>query len=159
MRAPTPAVAALVRAGVAHRIHQYDHDPAAESFGQEAVDALGVDAGQVFKTLIADVDGALVVGVVPVEGRLDLKLLAAARGAKRAEMADPAAAERATGYVVGAISPVGQKRRLPVVIDDSASTWETVFCSGGRRGLEIELAPADLCAVVDGRLAPISRAR
>jgi Cys-tRNA(Pro)/Cys-tRNA(Cys) deacylase len=149
----------LLRAGVAHQVHRYEHDPAVASYGLEAAEALGLDGSQVFKTLVTDAGGRLVVAVVPIEALLDLKALAAAMGAKSAEMADPSAAERATGYVVGGISPVGQKRRLPTVVDESAAAWETVFVSGGRRGLEIELAPRDLLAVTQGRLAPIARAR
>ena len=153
VRAPTPAVAALVRAGVTHQVHRYEHDPAVASYGSEAAEALGLDGGRVFKTLVTSAGGQLVVAVVPIEALLDLKALAAAVGAKSAEMADPPAAERATGYVVGGISPVGQKRRLPTVVDETAAAWETVFVSGGRRGLEIELAPDDLVAVTQGRLA------
>ena len=157
--APTPAIAALLRAGIAHQVHHYGHDPAVASYGDEAVEALGVDAGRVFKTLVAVVDGALVVGVVPVELRLDLKALAAATGGKRAEMAAPATAERATGYVLGAISPIGQRRRLPIVVDARAEGWDTIFFSAGRRGLELEVAPADLLDVARARLAPIGRVR
>ena len=160
MAAPTPAIAALVRAGIEHRVHVYEHDPSIESFGEEAAAAMGVDAGRVFKTLIASTfGGVLVVAVVPVSAMLDLKALAGAIGAKRAEMADPAAAERTTGYLVGAISPIGQKRALDTVLDESALVWETVFCSGGRRGLEIELAPEALLRATNGDTAPIARWR
>ena len=158
MGAPTKAVAELVRAGVPHELHRYEHDRAASSYGEEAAVVLGVEPGRVFKTLLATVDGLLVVAVVPVTGQLDLKELAAAVGARKAAMADPAEAERATGYVVGGISPIGQKRRLRTVVDESAASWPTVFVSGGRRGLEIELAPADLRAVTDAAVAPIARA-
>ena len=158
MGAPTQAVAELVRAGVAHQLHRYEHDAAAASFGAEAADVLGVDPARVLKTLVASVDGGLVVAVVPVTGQLDLKALAAAVGGRKATMADPGAAERATGYVLGGISPIGQKRRSPTVVDASASGFDTVFVSGGRRGLEIELAPGDLVAVTGARLAPIARA-
>ncbi len=157
MAASTPAIAALVRAGVEHRVHSYTHDPAVESFGEEAVDALGVDAGRVFKTLVVSTGTALVVGIVPVPTMLDLKALAAVVGAKRVDMADPAAAERATGYLVGAISPVGQKRRLDTVLDESALSWDTVFCSAGRRGLELEIAPRALLEVTRARAAAIAR--
>jgi Cys-tRNA(Pro)/Cys-tRNA(Cys) deacylase len=157
--AATPAIAALVRRGVDHRVHTYEHDPAARSYGQEAADAMGVDPARVFKTLVAAVGSSLVVAVVPVTGELDLKALASAVGAKRADMADGAAAERATGYVLGGISPLGQKRSLATVVDESASTWDTVFVSGGRRGLEIELRPSDLVAATSARVAPIGRAR
>jgi len=153
----TTATAALERAGVPFTVHEYPHDPRAESYGQEASQALGVSPDRVFKTLVADVDGALVTGVVPVEGQLDLKALAAACGGKKAAMAQVAAAERATGYVAGGISPVGQRKRLPVVVDASALGFETVFCSAGRRGLEIELAPADLVRAAGATVADIGR--
>jgi Cys-tRNA(Pro)/Cys-tRNA(Cys) deacylase len=152
----TPATALLAKLGVAHSVHVYDHDPQ-RGYGLEASDALGVPPERVFKTLVADVDGVLTVGVVPVAGQLDLKALAAAAGGKKAVMADVAAAERATGYVAGGISPLGQRRRLPVVIDSSALEFATVFCSGGRRGLEIELAPADLVRAAGARLAVIAQ--
>ena len=138
-------------------MHVYDHDPRRGAYGLEASDALGVAPEQVFKRLVAEVDGALTVGVVPVAGQLDLKALAAAAGGKKAVMADVAAAERATGYVAGGISPLGQRRRLPVVIDSSALEFATIFCSGGRRGLEIELAPADLVRAVGARVAVIAQ--
>jgi Cys-tRNA(Pro)/Cys-tRNA(Cys) deacylase len=159
VKGPTPAIAAVVRAGVVHEVHQVGHDPTVTAYGQEAADALGVEPGRVFKTLVGSVGGRLVVAVVPVSGELSLKALAAALGAKNAEMADPAVAERSTGYVVGGISPVGQKRRLPTVIDQSVTRWATIFVSGGRRGLELELAPADLVGLTDGRLAPIALPR
>jgi Cys-tRNA(Pro)/Cys-tRNA(Cys) deacylase len=146
---------ALERARIPFTVHEYPHDPRHESYGQEAAEALGVPAERVFKTLIAEVDGALVAGVVPVGGQLDLKALAAAAGGKKAAMADVTAAERATGYVAGGISPVGQRKRLPVVVDASALAHRTVFCSGGRRGLEIELAPADLVRGAGATVASI----
>jgi len=152
----TPATALLQKHKVAHTVHSYDHDPRAESFGSEAVEALGLDAARVFKTLVADVDGKLVVGVVPVTGQLDLKALAAAAGGKKAKMADPAAAQRATGYVLGGISPLGHRSRLPVVLDSSATDFPTMFCSGGRRGLEIELDPAELARLTSAVVAPIA---
>jgi Cys-tRNA(Pro)/Cys-tRNA(Cys) deacylase len=154
----TAATAALERAGIRFTIHEYAHDPRHESYGLEASQALGVPPGRVFKTLIAEVDGNLVAGVVPVDGQLDLKALAAAAGGKRASMAAVAAAERATGYVAGGISPVGQRKRLPVVLDASAMSFGTVFCSGGRRGLEIELAPADLARAANATVASIGSA-
>lgn len=153
----TPATVALTREGVAFTLHAYTHDPDAASYGEEAATALGVTADRVFKTLVADVDGALTVGVVPVAGKLDLKALAAAVGGKRAAMADPAAAERATGYVVGGISPLGQKKRLATVVDESALAHETVFVSAGKRGLEIEIAPGDLLRMTDAKSADIGR--
>jgi Cys-tRNA(Pro)/Cys-tRNA(Cys) deacylase len=147
----------LARLGVAHSVHAYDHDPRQGGYGVEASDALGVPPERVFKTLVAEVDGALTVGVVPVAGQLDLKALAAAAGGKKAVMADVAAAERATGYVAGGISPLGQRRRLPVVVDESALGFATIFCSGGRRGLEIELAPTDLVRAARARVAAIAQ--
>jgi Cys-tRNA(Pro)/Cys-tRNA(Cys) deacylase len=151
----TPATIALERARISFTMHEYEHDPRHESYGLEASQALGVPPGRVFKTLIAEVDGRLVAGVVPVGGQLDLKALAAAVGGKRAALAEVAAAERATGYVAGGISPVGQRKRLPVVLDRSAMDHATVFCSGGRRGLEIELAPADLVRAAAATVASI----
>ncbi|MFE6614837.1 Cys-tRNA(Pro) deacylase [Amycolatopsis sp. NPDC057786] len=151
----TPATALLAKQKVAHVLHAYDHDPRAESYGLEAVEALGLDPARVFKTLVAEVDGKLTVGVVPVTGQLDLKALAAAVGGKKAKMADPAAAQRATGYVLGGISPLGHRSRLPVVLDSSAEKFETVHCSAGRRGLEVELAPGDLARLTGAVLAPI----
>jgi len=153
----TAATALLERQGIPHTVHTYAHDPRHESYGAEASEVLGVPARRVLKTLVADVDGRLTVGVVPVSAQLDLKALAAAAGGKKAAMADPAAAERATGYVVGGISPLGQRRRLPVIVDASALEFPTVYCSGGRRGLEIELAPADLIRAANATAAPISR--
>jgi Cys-tRNA(Pro)/Cys-tRNA(Cys) deacylase len=152
----TPATVLLARLGLAHTVHGYEHDPRRNSYGLEAAEALGVPAGQVFKTLIAEVDGALTVAVVPVDRQLDLKALAAAAGGKRARMAEVSAAERATGYVAGGISPLGQRQRLPVVIDATAAQFATVFCSAGRRGLEIEVAPADLAAAAGAAMAAIS---
>jgi len=147
----------LEREGIPHTVHTYAHDPQHESYGSEASEALGVAPERVLKTLIAGVDGTLTVGVVPVSAQLDLKALAAAVGGKKATMADPAAAERATGYVVGGISPVGQRKRLRVVIDSSALEFPTVYCSGGRRGLELELSPTDLVRAAHATVAPISR--
>jgi Cys-tRNA(Pro)/Cys-tRNA(Cys) deacylase len=151
----TPATATLTKQGIAHRLHSYAHGNG-QAYGPEAAELLGLDPDQVFKTLVAEVDGALTVGVVPVSTTLDLKALAAAVGGKRAKMADVAAAERATGYVAGGISPLGQRKRLPTVLDASAQRWETVFCSAGRRGLEVELAPADLARLTGARFAPIA---
>lgn len=155
--APTPAVAALQRSGVAHRVLSYAHDPAAASYGREAATALGVDARQVHKTLVAAVDGRLVVGVVPVSAEMDLKALAAACGGKKAVMARPADAERATGYVVGGISPLGPRTRLGVVIDGAALAWPLIYVSAGRRGLELELAPGDLVRACSAVVAPLAR--
>jgi Cys-tRNA(Pro)/Cys-tRNA(Cys) deacylase len=152
----TPATALLGKRRIPHQVHAYEHDPRADSFGLEAAEALGQPPERIFKTLVAEVDGKLAVGVVPVTGQLDLKALAAAVGGKKAKMAEIAAAERATGYVVGGISPVGQKKRLPVVIDTSATGFDTIYCSAGRRGLEIELAAADLVRLLDARVADIA---
>jgi len=152
----TPATVALRAAGIPFTEHAYTHDPANTNFGLEAATALGLDPDRVFKTLLADVDGRLVVGIVPVTGKLDLKRLAAAVGGKRATMADPAVAERKTGYVVGGISPIGQKTAHPTVIDETAELWDTVYVSGGRRGLDLELAPADLVRATDATLADIA---
>jgi len=148
---------ALTRAGVAFTEHPYSHDPGAASYGVEAADVLGLDPRQVLKTLLASVDGRTVVGVVPVSGQLDLKALASAAGGKRATMADPAVAERMTGYVVGGISPVGQRRALPTVVDESALGFDIVYVSGGRRGLDLGLAPADLVRVTRATVAAIGR--
>jgi Cys-tRNA(Pro)/Cys-tRNA(Cys) deacylase len=154
----TRATQLLARLGISHSVHRYEHDPRHPSYGQEASDALGVPPERVFKTLIADVDGALTVAVVPVSGTLDLKALAIAAGGKKAAMADPAQAEKASGYVTGGIAPLGLRRALPVVVDESALDHDTVFCSAGQRGLEIELAPADLVIAAGARTAPIARA-
>jgi Cys-tRNA(Pro)/Cys-tRNA(Cys) deacylase len=153
----TRATELLTRLGISHTIHRYSHDPRHPSYGQEASEALGVPAERVFKTLIADVDGQLTVGVVPVAGSLDLKALAAAVGGKRAAMADPVQAEKSSGYVTGGIAPVGLRKRLPVVVDETALRYATVFCSAGQRGLEIELAPADLISAAGARTAAIAR--
>jgi Cys-tRNA(Pro)/Cys-tRNA(Cys) deacylase len=152
----TPATVALRAAGVQFTEHAYTHDAANTNFGLEAASALGLDPDRVFKTLLADVDGRLVVGIVPVTGKLDLKRLAAAVGGKRAAMADPAVAERRTGYVVGGISPIGQKTAHPTVIDETAELWDTVYVSGGRRGLDLELTPADLVRATNAILADIA---
>ncbi|MEO5832528.1 MAG: Cys-tRNA(Pro) deacylase [Nakamurella sp.] len=153
---PTPGIAALVRAGTAHTLHPYHHDPRSTAFGDEVVAALDLDPYRVFKTLVAQVDQVLVVGVVPVAAQLDLKALAAAVGGKKAAMAAVAAAERSSGYVAGGISPLGQRRRLATVVDESARSFPTVFVSAGKRGLQVELDPADLVAVTGGRYARIA---
>ena len=154
----TPATVALDRAGVPYAGHPYAHDPAASGYGREAARALGVDPARVFKTLLVETAKGLAVGVVPVAGQLDLKALAAALGAKSVTMADPSAAERSSGYVVGGISPVGQRRALPTVLDETAYAHPTIFVSGGRRGFDIELAPDDLAAVSRAVRARIGRA-
>jgi Cys-tRNA(Pro)/Cys-tRNA(Cys) deacylase len=152
----TPATALLTKAKIAFTLHPYDHDPRAEAYGDEAAAALGVEPTRIFKTLVALIDGTLTCAVVPVAARLDLKALAAAVGGKRGAMAEPAAAARATGYVVGGISPIGQRSRLPVVVDASAQALETVYVSAGKRVLQVELAPADLIRAANARFAPIA---
>ncbi|MCC9706483.1 Cys-tRNA(Pro) deacylase [Streptomyces sp. MNU76] len=154
----TPATVALTAAGVEFTVHAYEHDPAHPSYGEEAAEAMGVSPERVFKTLVADVDGALVVAVVPVSGSLDLKALATAVGGKRATMADPTLAERTTGYVRGGISPLGQRKRLRTVLDASAEAHDTICVSAGRRGLEVELAPGDLAKLTEAVTAEIARA-
>lgn len=154
----TPATVALTAAGIPFTPHAYDHDPANTNYGLEAANALGLDPEQVFKTLMTDVDGVLTVAIVPVTGKLDLKALAAAVGGKKAELADAKLAERKTGYVVGGISPIGQKTPHPTVLDETAELYDSVFVSGGRRGFDIELAPADLLRVTGGFTAAIARA-
>ncbi|WP_253904357.1 Cys-tRNA(Pro) deacylase [Arthrobacter sp. Br18] len=153
---PTPAAVAASAAGIDFLLRSYTPDPTAASFGSEAAAALGEDPRRIFKTLMAVADGVMVAAVVPVTGHLDLKSLAAALGAKRAAMADPAAAQRRTGYVLGGISPLGQRHACTVVLDASALEFRTVLVSGGRRGLEIELSPADLEKVTAARIAPIA---
>lgn len=144
-----------MRHGVRHRLHSYTHG-SGQAYGIEAAELLGLDPAQVFKTLVAEVDGTLTMGVVPVSATLDLKALAAAVHGKRARMADVTAAERATGYVAGGISPLGGRKRLPTVLDASAQELPTLFCSAGRRGLEVELAPADLARLTGARFAAIA---
>lgn len=153
----TPATVALTAAGIAYTAHPYTHDPRAASYGLEAAEALGVAPERVFKTLLASLDGSLVVGIVPVSGQLDLKALARALGGSRAQMAEVAAAERTTGYVAGGISPFGQKRRLPTALDASALDHPTIFVSGGRRGLDLELAPDAVVAATGAVTATIGR--
>ncbi|MGV9820897.1 Cys-tRNA(Pro) deacylase [Nocardia xishanensis] len=159
--ASTPAIRTLTKAGIAHRVHSYAHDPRADSYGAEAVDALaaelGVSAAQIFKTLVVELStGTLAVAVLPVPNTLSLKAAAAALGAPKAAMADKTKAERTTGYVLGGISPLGQRKRLPTVVDDSALRWDRVLCSAGKRGLEIELAPADLVRAASAVTASIT---
>jgi Cys-tRNA(Pro)/Cys-tRNA(Cys) deacylase len=151
----TPATAALAAAGVPFVLHAYVHDASVASYGMEAAEALGIPPEMVFKTLMVEVEGRLAVGVVPVSGNLDLKAFAAALGAKKAAMADPAAAERRTGYVLGGISPLGQRQASPTVIDGSALGLRTMLVSGGRRGLDIELAPAELIRLTSAVTAAI----
>ncbi|MGB7819818.1 MAG: Cys-tRNA(Pro) deacylase [Ornithinibacter sp.] len=153
----TPATAALLVAGVPFTLHTYEHDPDARSFGMEAAEVLGLPPEQVFKTLVVDTGAGLAVAVVPVSGSLDLKATARALGVKRVAMADPAAAQRSSGYVLGGISPIGQKRHLPTVVDESVTRFDTVFVSGGRRGLDLGISPEDLIVVVQAVVADVSR--
>lgn len=153
----TPAIDQLVAAGIEHQVLAYEHDPDAESYGLEAAEALGLDPSTVFKTLVVtDPDGSLAVGVVPVAARLDLKAMAAALGVKRVELADPALATRRTGYVVGGISPFGQKHPAPTVVDEWATVCDRVHVSAGRRGLEVAVAPDAFATVLDATFAPIA---
>lgn len=159
--AATPAIRALVQAKIEHRVHSYPHDPRSDSYGAEAVSALaeqlGVGPEQIFKTLVIELgSGGLAVAVLPVPNTLSLKAAAAALGGGKAAMADKTKAERTTGYVLGGISPLGQKKRLPTVIDESALLWDRVLCSAGKRGLEIELAPADLVKLAEAVTAPVA---
>jgi Cys-tRNA(Pro)/Cys-tRNA(Cys) deacylase len=156
MSAATAALTLLRDEGVAHTVRSYPHDPGAESYGMEAAEKLGVEPDRVFKTLVTKVDGIATVAVVPVTTQLDLKSLARVVGGKHAQMADPAVAARLTGYVVGGISPLGQKRQLATVIDDSALLWDTVLVSAGRRGVDVELAPEDLIRLTHATVADIS---
>lgn len=150
----TPAIVAAEKAGIRFTLHEYAHDPKAASYGLEAAEKLGLDPARVFKTLVVSVDGELTVVMVPVEAQVDLRALG-----KRAAMADPKLAERTTGYVTGGISPLGQRKRLPTILDESALAYETIHVSAGRRGLEIELAPADLLALTGGRAQAIASRR
>jgi Cys-tRNA(Pro)/Cys-tRNA(Cys) deacylase len=154
--APTPAIAALVKAKIEYTLRPYEHDQRTTAFGDEVVAALGQDPARVFKTLVASVDGVLVVAVVPVAAHLDLKALAAAAGGKKAAMAPVADAERSSGYVAGGISPVGQRKALKTIIDVSATNFPTMFVSAGRRGLQMELTPADLVRVCRAGVAAIA---
>lgn len=153
--AGTPATAALTKAGISFSAHAYDHDPATTSYGMEAATVLGLAPERVFKTLMADVGGTLAVAIVPVNGSLDLKALAHALGHKKATMADPALAQRRSGYVLGGISPIGQRQHCPTVLDESALAHETIYVSGGRRGFDVGLAPADLITITKATTAPI----
>lgn len=157
MATGTPATVALTVAGIHFTSHAYRHDPAHRHFGTEAASALNLSPERVFKTLLADVDGRLVVAVVPVAGTLDLGALATAVGGKRATMADPVLAQRKTGYVLGGISPIGQKTKFSTVLDETVELFDTVFVSGGKRGFDIELAPADLASITSAIIAAIAR--
>ena len=153
----TPATLLLARSGVDHVVHAYEVDAGAATYGEGAAEALGIEPERMLKTLLAVVDGRLVCAVVPVSGSLDLKALATAVGGKRGVMAEPAAAERSTGYVVGGISPLGQRTRLPTVVDETAELFDTVYVSAGRRGLSVELAPAELIRLTEAVVADVAR--
>ncbi len=154
----TPAINLAKKQKITHKVHEYNHDPGHESYGTEAAEKLGVAAAQVFKTLVVSLDGKeLAVGVVPVSSMLSMKLIAKALGAKKAAMANQADVERSTGYVLGGVSPLGQKKRLKTVIDASARGFDSIYVSAGRRGLEIELAAEDLRKLVSGTFAPIAQ--
>ncbi|HBM49867.1 MAG TPA: Cys-tRNA(Pro) deacylase [Marinobacter sp.] len=154
----TPGILAAQRAKVAFTVHEYEHDPAAESYGNEAVEKTGANPDQVFKTLVVSLDGKdLAVAVVPVSAMLSLKLIARAAGAKKAAMADKQLVQRTTGYVLGGVSPLGQKKQLKTFIDDSARNFATLFVSAGKRGLEIELAPEDLARLTGATFAPLQQ--
>ncbi|GAB2906298.1 Cys-tRNA(Pro) deacylase [Nonomuraea fastidiosa] len=153
----TPATMALTKAGAEFTLHPYEHDPSAQAYGEEAADALGVPYERIFKTLVVEVESGLAVAVVPVAGKLDLKALAGALGGKRAAMADAAKVERVTGYVVGGISPLGQRKQLPTVVDSSALDFETIYFSAGKRGLQVETAPANLITLTRALTAPIAK--
>ncbi|AVI62652.1 Cys-tRNA(Pro) deacylase [Halomonas sp. GFAJ-1] len=153
----TPAINSAKRAGIVFQLHEYQHDVAAPSYGQEAAEKLGVAVEQVFKTLVVKLDGKqLAVGIVPVSCQLGLKQIAKAAGAKKAAMAEPSEVERTTGYVLGGVSPLGQKKRLPTYIDASAQGFSTLYVSAGRRGLEIELSPNDLATLSQGCFAVLA---
>ncbi len=153
----TPAINLAKQHKIAYRIHSYEHDANSESYGLEAADKLGVPPTQVFKTLVVSLDsGKLAVGIVPVSSMLNLKQIAKAAGARKAVMADKSLVERSSGYVLGGVSPLAQKKALPTYIDSSAQDFATVYVSAGRRGLEIELAPQDLCALTRGSFAPLA---
>ncbi len=156
----TPAINAAKKAGIQFNVHEYRHDPASESYGEEAAQALKIEPSRVFKTLMVALNGdsrQLAVAVVPVSGQLNLKAVATALRVKKVAMADPQQAQRSTGYLVGGISPIGQKKRLPTLLDDSAQAFDTVYVSAGKRGLEIELSAADLLHLTQGKAAVIGR--
>ena len=152
----TPGINVAKKAKITHKVHEYAHDSSSESYGLEAAEKLGVPEGRVFKTLVVSFDNKeLAVGVIPVSSMLSMKLIAKAAGAKKAKMAEPSEVERSTGYVLGGVSPLGQKKRLKTIIDSSAKHHSTIYISAGRRGLEIELSPEDLIKLVNGDLAEI----
>ncbi len=153
----TPAIKLAKKAKIAHTIHEYKHDPSAESYGLEAAEKIGVEAARVFKTLVVDIgDKNLVVAILPVTAMLSLKAIAKAVKAKKAVMADKQDVMRSTGYVLGGVSPLGKKKRLTTIIDSSANNFATIYVSGGRRGLDIELSPADLQHLTQAQFATIN---
>ena len=152
----TPAIVTLEAAGVPFTVHEYDRGDSLHDFGREAADALGLDHDRVFKTLVVTADGGEAVAIVPVSCKLALKSVGAALGAKRVEMCDPTRAQRVTGYVVGGISPFGQKKALPTVIDETCELYDTVYVSGGKRGLDVEVRPDDLVAITGAVVADIA---
>ncbi len=152
----TPAINELERSGVPFSVHEYERGESLHDFGREAAEKLGLDPDQVFKTLLVTVDGGQAVAIVPVSGKLGLKAIGRALGSKRVELCDPALAERITGYVRGGISPFGQKRRLPTVLDEMATVFDTIYVSGGRRGLDVGVAPGDLIRVLAATVADIA---
>lgn len=152
----TPAINELDAAGIEYTVHEYEHGGSQHDFGMEAAERLGLDPDQVFKTLLVTADGAQAVAIVPVSGKLALKAVGRALGAKRVEMCDPAVAERITGYVRGGISPFGQRKRLPTVVDELATVFDTIYVSGGRRGLDIAVAPHDLIGLLGATVADIA---
>jgi len=153
----TPAVAIAKKAGIPYQLHEYSHDSQASSYGEEAADLLGLSPKQVFKTLVVSTSSKtdLAVAIVPVSHQLNLKAVAKSLGVKKVAMADPAEAEKATGYILGGISPLGQKKRLPVVVDDSVTDFDTIYVSAGRRGLEIELKSDDLIKLCNSKVSAI----
>lgn len=152
----TPAIKTAEKAKIDFSVHQYEHDSSVASFGLEASEKLGVSAATVFKTLVASLDnGELVVAIIPVDQKLNLKAVAKASKAKKAKMAEPLDVERSTGYVLGGVSPLGQKKRLKTLLDDSAKAQSTIYVSAGRRGLEIELQPSDLLSLTNGQFVPL----
>lgn len=154
----TPGINAARKARISHTIHEYEHDPASKSYGTEAADKTGADPRRVFKTLVVEIDGKeLAVGVIPVSAMLSMKLIARAAGGKKATLAEPQAVQRSTGYVLGGVSPLGQKKRLKTYLDSSAQAFDTVYVSAGRRGLEIELSPQDLLRLTGARLVPLQQ--
>ncbi len=154
----TPGIDAACKAGISHSIHEYEHDPSSAGYGNEAAKKMGIDPARVFKTLVVTIDGKmLAVGVVPVTGMLSMKLIAKAAGGKKASMTDPQEVQRRTGYVLGGVSPLGQKNKLKTFIDASSEVFDTIYVSAGRRGLEIELSPEDLARLTGGQLVPLQQ--